>query len=241
MTQITLDIAHITVLDPNHYDNDKTNDEKFLLEKATDSFNNLFSQIQALPLNINNSSRHDLPKEIISLPRENPIPPEKPKTRWEQFVKEKGLKFQPKENKIFDERTGEWRLRADRTFKKEEDWVIEVPNGTYEDPFEKRDNARKEASNEQKKRERRNKLRAQRALIDHHRAASASPSKGAISPKGNHRIETLKEAIKTSSHPGSSASMNQFNKVPNKPAIFEEGSKTPKIIDRNVGKKKGRK
>lgn len=48
MTEISFDIAHLTILDPNHYDAELVQDENFLLDKATDSFNNLFSQIQAL-------------------------------------------------------------------------------------------------------------------------------------------------------------------------------------------------
>lgn len=234
MTEISFDIAHLTILDPNHYDAELVQDENFLLDKATDSFNNLFSQIQALPFNINSKNRHDLPKPVISIPREYPIPLEKPKTRFEQFKKEKGLKFKPKETKVFDEVTGEWRLRADRAHKVDKEWLIEVPNNYEGDPFEKRESARKEAANEQKKRERRNKLRAARQQIDYHRAASVSST---ISPKGNHKIGELKNAIKTASHPGSSASMNQFNKVANKPTIFEDGSNMPKIIDRSVGNK----
>lgn len=239
MTEITLDIAHLTVLDPNHYDSENVNDENFLLRQATESFNNLFTQIQSLPYNINNKSRHDLPKPVIQIPREYPIPLEKPKTRFEQFAKEKGLKFKPKENKIYDEATGEWHFRGDRSYKPNTDWLREVPNGYYDDPFEKTEKARKEAAANQKKRERRNKLRAARQNIDYHRANSVNTT---ISPKGNHRIEELESGIKVSSHPGSSASMNQFNKVPNKPTIFEDGSSHPKIINRNVGnKKKGRK
>lgn len=240
MTNLVLDIAHLTILDPNHYEAEKAQDEQFLLEQATNSFNNLFSQIQSLPLNINNKNRHDLPKPVISIPREYPIPLEKPLTRFEQFKKAKGLKFKEKETKEFDEVTGEWHVKADRAHKiTDKEWLIEVPNGVYEDPFEKRDAARKEAVAEQKKRERRNKLRAARQQIDYHRAVSVNSG---ISPKQSHTVENLKSAIKTSSHPGSSASMNQFNKVKNKPTIFEEGSKLPKIIDRNVGKnKKGKK
>ncbi|OHT02134.1 hypothetical protein TRFO_30896 [Tritrichomonas foetus] len=230
MSEITFDIAHATVLDPNHYTSEQVADESFLLNQASLSFNNLFSQIKALPHDTNN--RLVLPKPVIQLPRENHIPIEEPKTRWEQFKLNKGIKTQKKDKKVFDEASGEWRLRYGykRGNKPVKDWLIEVPNGVYEDPFEKRDKKKKESVNEQLKRERRNKKRAERAKID-----SMATS---VTSRGNYKTDQIKDALKVASYPGSSASMNQFNKLPNKPTIYEEGSKIPKIIDRNVGKNK---
>ena len=232
MSEVTFDVAHLTALDPGHFTAAQVCDESSMLVLARTSFNTLIDRIKSLPQD--SSGRLKTPKAVISLPRQNHIPIEKPKTRWEQFKQNKGIKTQKKEKKVFDEKTGEWTLRYGykRGNKPEKDWLIEVPNGVYTDPFEKRDQAKKEQYKEQLKRERRNKMRAERAKID---------AVATIQAKGNYTTDTIKNAIKVASNPGSSASMNQFNKVDNKPTIFVEGSKTPKIIDRSVGSKKNKK
>ncbi|KAH0785354.1 RRS1-domain-containing protein [Histomonas meleagridis] len=226
------DLAHLTALDPNHYSQSDVQDSNLLLQMATSSLNQLFAQLNSLEREGDN--RVKLPNDVISLPRSQPIPTEKVMTRWEAFKKEKGLKTQAKEKIVQDEATGEWRLRYGykRANAPNQDWLIEVPNGYEGDPFEKRENKRKESIKEQKKRERRNKNRIARAKLDISN----------VSAKGSYTKETIRTAIKASEHPTSSASMNQFNKLENKPPIFEEGSKLPKIFDRNKGKKKnGRK
>jgi hypothetical protein len=145
-------------------------------------------------------------------------------------VENTGLKLKKKEVKVFDEATSEWRLAYGHKprGKPQDDWLIEVPAGVNDDPFAKREAEKKESLNEQKKRERRNKHRAARAV-----AAVAS-----VSTKGNYRTDTLKAAVHRASNPGSSASMNQFNKVPNKPPIFERESRVPKLFNRTKGQRK---
>jgi regulator of ribosome biosynthesis len=199
-----------------------------LQSHATASLRQLFSQLTSLDRE--SESIVKLPPPTIHLPREKPIPIEKPPTRFEQFVKNKGLKIKKKETKVFDEATGEWRLAYGykRGGKPQDDWLIEVPGGVDDDPFAKREADKKESLAEQKKRERRNKQRAARAVAD---VAS-------VSTKGNYRTDTLKAAVHRASNPGSSASMNQFNKVPNKLPIFEGGSEVPKLFDRTKGQKK---
>ena len=98
MSELTFDIAHVTVLDPNHYTTEEVQNSSFLLEQATQSFNQLFSQIRALDHDIHDPSKLKLPKDVISLPREDLLPMEKPKTRWERFAELKGIK--PKEKDL---------------------------------------------------------------------------------------------------------------------------------------------
>lgn len=233
-TSATFDLAHLCVFDPIRVSVGDDLEAKTLCDRATMSFRALFDQLKVLPRDSN--SHLKLPKAEIELPREHPIPMEKPKTRFEQFVKNKGLKFQKKEKKVYDEQTGEWKLRYgyNKTTEIPNDWMKEVPNGTWEDPFGKSESGKKNHVEEQKKRERRNKNRAERAKAEY--AAS-------ISAKGSYKQEQIKAAIKKSSKPGSSASMNQFNDVPDKPAIFEDGSVVPKLFNRNKGRKikKGKK
>ena len=233
MAEESFDVAHVSVFDPIHVSSPEQVDDKVLTERATASFRALFAQLRVLPRDP--EGRLELPKPTIELPRENPIPAEKPKTRWQQFVENKRLKIQKKEKKVYDEQTGEWHLRYGykKTTAVPDDWMIEVPNGVNEDPFAKKEAAKKEKVAEQKKRERRNKNRAERAKQEYIAAVSA---------KGSYRKDALKAAVKKASKPGSSASMNQFNDVPDKPAIFEDGSAVPKIFDRNKGRpKKGKK
>jgi regulator of ribosome biosynthesis len=224
---LSFDLGHVTVLDPVHISPDDATPDS-LCARTTASFRQLFRRLETLERADDGHSA--LPPPMIEMPRSKPIPMDAPTTRWEQFVKNKQLTMRKKETKIFDEESGEWRLRYGykRAGKKPEDWLIEVPNGVGEDPFEKRESAKKESIADQQKRERRNQKRADRA-----RAAVA-----AVSTKGSFRTEALKAAVARASNPGSSASMNQFNKLPNKPAIFERGSRVPKIFDRTKGRRK---
>lgn len=235
MTSATFDLAHVSVFDPIHISAEDPLDENILCERATASFCALFDQLKNLPRNSNGHLQ--LPKATIELPRSHPIPMEKPKTRFEEFARKKGLKFQKKEKKVYDEATGEWKLRYGYTKTTNEvpnDWMKEVPNGVYEDPFGAGDaGKKKEKIAEQKKRERRNRNRAERARAERD---------AAISAKGSYKQEQIKSAIKKASRPGSSASMNQFNDLPDKPAIMEDGSSLPKLFNRNKGRKiKGKK
>ncbi|EFO65720.1 Hypothetical protein GLP15_3512 [Giardia lamblia P15] len=52
-----------------------------------------------------------LPEPRTLLPREKPLPEEKPLTTWEKFAKEKGIKKRSRSQKVFDEKTGEYRPR----------------------------------------------------------------------------------------------------------------------------------
>ena len=222
------DIAHLTALDPNQYTEAEAQDENLLLQMATASISQMFSQLKTLEREDEN--RYKLPKDVISLPRSHPIPTEKPMTRWEAFKKEKGIKTEKKEKIVLDKATGEWGLRYGykRANAPTKDWLIEVPNGYTGDPFAVRENKKKDALKEQKKRERRNKNRYERAKINVTN----------VTANGGYDKDRIKAALKVSEYPGSSASMNQFNKINNKPAIFEEGSKLPKIFVRNKGKQK---
>ena len=233
MTNENLDLAHVSVFDPIHISNPDQVDEASLNARATESFKMLYAQL--CMLNRDSEGRLELPKPTIELPRENPIPVEKPKTRWEQFVQNKQLKIKKKEKKVYDEQTGEWHLRYGyrKSTGVPNDWMVEVPFGVEEDPFGAKGVAKKEKITEQKKRERRNRNRAERAKQEY---------VAAISAKGNYKKETIKAAVKKASKPGSSASMNQFNDLPDKPAIFEDGSAVPKLFNRNKGRtKKGKK
>ena len=225
----TFDLAHLSVFSPAEVNAESIEPEK-LKESARDAFIAFWAELSNL--DHENQSRVKLPKPTIKLPREKPIPLEKPKTRWEQFAERKGIeKDKNREKKVFDKVTGEYKLRYG--YKRANDpldkWCIEVPNtDKSEDPFLKMEKDKKERVAEQKKREIRNKKRAARSLAE--QAVTASI-------KGSKKKDNIEKALKAASHPTSSASMNQFNKVQNKVGIFENGSSVPKIFDRTKGQK----
>ncbi|EAY12223.1 hypothetical protein TVAG_027760 [Trichomonas vaginalis G3] len=227
MSNIEFDLYHLSAFTTGATKEEINPD--YLKQSATDAFISFFKALKEC--DHESDTKVKLPKPTVSIPREKPLPAEKPKTRWEQFVEQKGLKFQEKEKKVLDEDTGEWCLRYG--YKRANDPlarpIIEVPNNeNAEDPFTKLAREKKERVAEQKKREVRNKKRAERAIKEAAVVASL---------KGNKRKEQIQQALDAASHPGSSASMNQFNKVKNKVGIFEEGSSVPKIFDRNKGQK----
>ena len=224
MNQISFDLKHLTSFDTTHITN--IDSEEQLLQSANLIFQQFFEQIK--------EQHTSLPKPVIILPREKHIPVEAPKTRFEQFKKEKGLKFQKKERLVYDKITGEWKPRYGygKAISPDDDFIIEVPNnnfnlGSTEDPFAKREAEKKNRIKEQLKRERRNQKRAARAESQ---IAAAS-----LSTKSKKTLHLIDKAKDLATNPGSSASMNQFNKNDKKPPIYENGSKIPKTFDRNKG------
>jgi regulator of ribosome biosynthesis len=183
-----------------------------LQSQATAALGEFFAQLTSLEPEPDSDSGLcvKLPPPVMVLPRKQRIPVETPLTRFEQFAKKKGLKIKKKEKKVFDETTGEWRLSYGyiRGGKPQDGWMIEAPDAIETDPFAQRD-AKQEALAKQKKREGRNKKRAARAV-----AAVASVSAKRIS------VTDILREIQGASSPGSSASMGQFDAVPNKP-LFE--------------------
>jgi len=75
-----------------------------------------------------------LPKPILKLPREKPLPeaPEdKVKTRWEKFAERKGIQKKKKSRLVWDEEEKDWVPRfglgsAKKLAKMRDDWVIEA-------------------------------------------------------------------------------------------------------------------
>jgi len=217
MARASVDLAHVAVFDPARVSATDAADQAALTARATASFQALHAQLVALPRD--GESRVRLPGATLDLPRSHPVPVEKPRTRWEQFVANKGLKFEKKEAKVQDEATGEWRLRWGQRRGAGEDWLAEVPNDVNEDPFGRRDAEQRAGVAEQRKRERRNRSRAERVV--------------AVSSRGSFRKEELRAAVRRASRPGSSPCMNQFNDVADRPAIFEDGSGIPKLLRRH--------
>ena len=68
-----------------------------------------------------------LPPPKTKLPREKPVPVEKPLSKWEQYKRDKGLKTRKKEKLVFDELSGTWKERygPNKANKLDNNWIIE--------------------------------------------------------------------------------------------------------------------
>ncbi|GAB7353282.1 hypothetical protein MBLNU459_g3786t1 [Dothideomycetes sp. NU459] len=71
-----------------------------------------------------------LPAPATALPREKPVPADKPPTKWQEFAKKKGIKDKKKDTKlVFDEASGEWVPKwgyKGKNKQGENDWLVEV-------------------------------------------------------------------------------------------------------------------
>ena len=72
-----------------------------------------------------------LPPPTTPLPREKPLPVEKPESKWERFARKKGIKKKSKDEpkKVYDEEKGDWVLKwgyRGKAKAADEDWIVEV-------------------------------------------------------------------------------------------------------------------
>ena len=80
---------------------------------ARDVLQRLVSDLFALPSESDVNGRFALlPPGETKFPRSLPLPSmEKPKTKWEQFAEEKGIKKRKRSKMVFDEQQDEWKRR----------------------------------------------------------------------------------------------------------------------------------
>lgn len=81
----------------------------------------------------------------------------KPETKWEKFAREKGIKKQKKETKVWDEASQSWKYTWGRkSIANDEEWLMEHKEGAlgkFEDPFlQKKSQKRERIENNEKKR-----------------------------------------------------------------------------------------
>lgn len=99
-----------------------------------------------------------LPAPTTPLPREKPVPQDKPLTKWQEFAKKKGIKAKAKDSNLtYDEEKGEWVPKWGYKGKNKEgenDWLVEVDEKKEKKSGEAGD-ARKEKREERKERIRR--------------------------------------------------------------------------------------
>lgn len=110
-----------------------------------------------------------LPAPSTPLPREKPVPADKPLTKWQEFAKKKGIKAKAKDtNLVYDEEKGEWVPKWGYKGKNKEgenDWLVEVDEkkerktGEAGDVRKEKREERVERMRRQERRERANEKR----------------------------------------------------------------------------------
>ncbi|XP_014259245.1 ribosome biogenesis regulatory protein homolog [Cimex lectularius] len=146
LLDVDVDVGALLASDPNDLDSNKISSEKnlYLKQVGRDNVQLLFNAVWELPAELyEDVVVAKLPKPVIVLPREKPVPIPKPPTKWEQYAKEKGIKMTKKSRLTWDEVLKKWVPRygyKKAAAEKEKNWVIEVPESVdpYTDMFEKK-------------------------------------------------------------------------------------------------------
>lgn len=182
---LTYDLGHLSSFDPSPVDEAalRADAGAYLLRTTRDNAQLLANQLYALLATQPNKSAIRLPAPTTSLPREKPLPQQRPQTRWEKFAQGKGIVKKKRSKMEWDENTQKWAPRFGFGRTKDpadalQTWLIPAKPGEDQkfDPFEERVVARKESKAKQVRQEERNRLEAA------HAAGLPSRLKGA---KGN--------------------------------------------------------
>lgn len=157
---VEYDFGNLAVFDTNPLDEEKLESsetkEEELKNVTRDNIQLLVGQLLMLPVkkttaSVNSSEKQDstmtlftLPPPTTALPREKALPKEKPKTKWEKFAAEKGIKKKAKDGKlVYDEETGQWIPKwgyNGANKKLDNQWLVELPENSqkpendFEDP-----------------------------------------------------------------------------------------------------------
>lgn len=158
---LEFDLGNLTAYDYQTIETSSISKE-FLKNITRDNTQLLINEVFSLPTRqVEFAVVADLPNPTTLLPREKPLPKQKPMTRWEKFAKEKGIKPKEKRSRmLFDEQTNEWKPRwgYNRANDDTKDWLIEVPSSAdpMEDQYEKRIDEKKKRIEKNKKNQQQN-------------------------------------------------------------------------------------
>jgi regulator of ribosome biosynthesis len=135
---VSVDVGNLLTFDPRPIDTSQLkSDPNFLLNMAKVSTQLLLGELFNLPVErVEDVIVAKLPKGTTVVPREKPLPKQKPPTKWEMYAKMKGIQKKKKSRMVWDETTKEWRPtwgynRKDDTTK---DWIYEIKKN--EDPYQ---------------------------------------------------------------------------------------------------------
>lgn len=167
----TFDLGNLVCNDTNPLPPSTTITEADIAAAARDCAQGLLNQLlSTCPISRSDDSvTLTLPAPDTPLPREKPVPADKPLTKWQEFAKKKGIKAKAKDtNLVYDEEKGEWVPKWGYKGKNKEgenDWLVEVgekkeaKTGDAGDARKERRDERMERMRRQERRERANEKR----------------------------------------------------------------------------------
>lgn len=170
----TFDLGNLLCSDANPLPHTSSLDESILSATARDCAQVLINQLlSTCPISKSSdltSMTLTLPGPTTPLPREKPVPADKPLTKWEEFAKKKGIQGKKREGKlVYDEEKKDWVPKYGYKGKNKDgegDWLVEVDEkkeartGEAGDARKERREERKERVRRQERRERANERRA---------------------------------------------------------------------------------
>ncbi|KAI9470894.1 MAG: ribosome biogenesis regulatory protein-domain-containing protein [Benjaminiella poitrasii] len=167
LVPLDFDINLLSAFDTNALDEKalKNNSkvEQYISDLTRDNTQLIVNELFKLPVNSTDVGvLAQLPDRTTSLPREKPLPKDRPLTRWEKFAKAKGIQNKKRERMVFNEETGEyeprWGYKPKDKDQLEEDWLLPVPDHAdpMEDQYAKAREAKKARVEKNTKRHRRN-------------------------------------------------------------------------------------
>lgn len=162
----TFDLGNLLCNDTNPLPPVSTISEADIKSAARDCAQALINQLlSTCPITKSDDSTSvtlGLPTPTTHLPREKPIPADKPMTKWQEFAKKKGIKDKKRDGKmVYDEASGEWLPKYGYKGKNkdgENDWLVEVDEKKGKKDGGEHD-ARKERREERVERVKRNERR----------------------------------------------------------------------------------
>ena len=166
------------------------------------------------------------------IPRMMPLPKPKVKSRWQKFAEERGITKQKRSRLVWDEASKDWvprwgansiKHKADK-----QDWVVEVPMNSSEEPFEKKRVAAQLDKAKQKLREARNRVETTGSKLP--AGVNASLVEGKKRSK-----ETINEVLKRAQV--SSGSAGKFDRRIEHEKVIDQG-KRKKLLSSNAAEEK---
>jgi regulator of ribosome biosynthesis len=133
---------------------------------ARDNTQLLFNRIFSQPaLRTADGVFAELPARTTLIPREKPLPKEKPKTKWDEFARIKGIEKRKRSSKEWNEEKGEFMPRYGKKSANNDsmaDWLVELPDNAPADfdAFSEKRKSKKQALKKQVAQEQGNRARA---------------------------------------------------------------------------------
>ncbi|XP_059809014.1 ribosome biogenesis regulatory protein homolog [Hypanus sabinus] len=219
--ELEFDLGNLAAFDVNapNVRDFRLHPEQFLRSLARDNTQLLVNAVWKLPTErVQDVTVAKLPQGTTRIPREKAVPKPRPRTRWEEFARLKGIRKKKKTNLVWDEEKKDWRRRwgYKRVNDETKDWVIEVPETAdpNEDQFAKRAVAKKERVAKNELNRLRNIARSQKITV---------PTMGLV-PTGQPSKSDLSKAIHVART--STASVGKFqDKLPKEKELKNKAKK----------------